>query len=466
MNRASPRGLPKAVRKIGLLVSAGGLVSVISVVRPYAQQTGPPPQSAPQEVLRPPLPNRVNEILPGWLRVRGEFRDRMEGFTNAGFTSGRDDLYWLNRFRFNATIQPSRLLAFSVQAQDARVQKKTIGSTGPPFRDVFDLRMAFADVGDPQHSPFLIRVGRQELAFGEQRLVGHLSWLNTARTFDAVRLTIHRKEFQVDAFGSSVVTVEDAKFNRSGFGSRFFGAYGSTAALIPQSTLEPYVFYRLGRGLKSELGPVSDLKAATIGARWAGTLPARLDYGIEVAVQTGSLGPDTVQAWAGHWQVRDTLSTKHGLRVVGEYNYASGDSDPLDGSRETFDQLYPTGHDKYGLADQVGWRNIHHLRSGVEGSPRKGLVVNGNYHSWWLAEPRDGLYNAAGAVIARVPGGAADRHVGQEIDAQASYALSAQVQVAGGYAYIFPGRFLKQATPGSAYSYPYVMVTYIFLAER
>jgi hypothetical protein len=69
-------------------------------------------------------------------------------------------------------------------------------------------------------------------------------------------------------------------------------------------------------------------------------------------------------------------------------------------------------------------------------------------------------------VIAQVPGGAADRHVGQELDAQASYALSAQVQLAGGYAYIFPGKFLKRATPGSASSYPYVMATYIFLADR
>ena len=31
---------------------------------------------------------------------------------------------------------------------------------------------------------------------------------------------------------------------------------------------------------------------------------------------------------------------------------------------------------------------------------------------------------------------------------------------------MFPGAFLKEATPGADYSYPYVMVTYVFLAER
>ena len=33
-------------------------------------------------------------------------------------------------------------------------------------------------------------------------------------------------------------------------------------------------------------------------------------------------------------------------------------------------------------------------------------------------------------------------------------------------AYVFPGAFLKEATPGKRYSEPYVMVTYVFLAER
>ena len=39
-------------------------------------------------------------------------------------------------------------------------------------------------------------------------------------------------------------------------------------------------------------------------------------------------------------------------------------------------------------------------------------------------------------------------------------------QVAAGYAHIFTGGFLKQATPGASYSHPYVMVTYVFTAER
>jgi hypothetical protein len=185
-----------------------------------------------------------------------------------------------------------------------------------------------------------------------------------------------------------------------------------------------------------------------------------------VAAQRGSLGSDDVDAWAGHWQLRESLPGPGAVRLTGEYNYASGDDDPADGVRGTFDQLYPTGHDKYGLADQIGWKNVHHARAGVELSPLKGLPITANYHSWWRAARRDGIYNAGSAPLARVAAGAADRHVGQELDLQVSRAITPQVQAAAGYAHIFTGPFLKQATPGASYSHPYVMVTYVFLAEK
>ena len=119
-----------------------------------------------------------------------------------------------------------------------------------------------------------------------------------------------------------------------------------------------------------------------------------------------------------------------------------------------------------GLADQIGWQNVRHARAGIEFTPRKGLPVAINYHSWWLAETRDAVYNAGSAVLARVPSGAVDAHVGQEIDVQVTSALRPHLALAAGYAYIAPGAFLKSATPGASYSHPYVMVTYVFLAER
>ena len=435
----------------------------------------PPPQASSQPAaqspvqkpaLKPPLPNRFNDVTPKWLTMRGEFRDRTEGGRNIGFTSGRDDVYFLNRFRFDVAVKPSPMLSVFVQAQDARVQQKDVGSTTAPFRDTFDLRQAYAEIGNTQKGPITLRAGRQEMFFGEQRLIGHLTWVNGARSFDGVRATFRAKGLKLDAFATSVVRIQDGEFDKSGNGNRFVGAYGSATSWIPKATVEPYVFWKRDQSLRAERGDIGDLSLLTIGERWVGKLPASFDYGAEMAYQTGSLGSDEVSAWAGHWIVGNTLGGKWKVRVAEEYNFATGDGSPADGKRGTFDQLYPTGHDKMGLADQVGWRNIRDLRSIVEVTPHKGWPVTASLHSWWLADAHDGLYSASGALVTRVATGAAGSRVGDEIDVQVAHAISPQVQLSGGVAHVFPSQFLKATTPGADYTYPFVMVTYVFLADK
>jgi hypothetical protein len=83
----------------------------------------------------------------------------------------------------------------------------------------------------------------------------------------------------------------------------------------------------------------------------------------------------------------------------------------------------------------------------MEFSPFKATPVTVNYHTWWLDSRTDALYAANGAPIARVPGGAASSRVGQEIDLLVSRALTPQLALAGGWAYLMPGAFLKQASP-------------------
>jgi hypothetical protein len=441
-------------------------LTVFSVAVPLHAAAQQLPAPAPPGVAaKPPVLNRANEVLPQWFRLRGEFRERLEGFDGLGFNPAREDLFWLSRLRLSATVAPSKQLGFQAQVQDARVAKKTVGPRGAPFTAPIDLRMGFADVGSST-GPVTVRAGRQELVYGEQRLIGHVSWLNAARTFDGVKATFRTKAFSADVFAASLVRILDGEFDKSGNGNRFAGIYGTTARLIPGATVEPYVLFKRDVNLRAEAGGLGTLKQTTTGVRVAGKLPARLDYGVEMALQRGSLGTDDISAWAGHWQLRESLPGPGAVKLTGEYNFASGDDDPADNVRGTFDQLYPTPHDKYGLADQIGWKNVHHARAGFEITPLKGLPFTTSYHSWWLAEANDAIYNAGSAVLARVATGAANRHIGQEIDVQVNRALTPQLQAAAGYAHIVSGAFLKEATPGASYSHPYVMLTYVFLAEK
>jgi hypothetical protein len=405
----------------------------------------------------------LNQSLPKWLRFNGEFRTRFEGLGGIGFRPDAADAFLLTRVRLNMRVSPTSWMRFQFQAQDSQAMWRNAKPDAPPNENTFDLRQGYVELGSSDNPLFTLRVGRQELVLGEQRLVGHLNWTNTARSFDAAKLTIKHGNYKLDAFASSVVVLQEGSFDKSSGGNDLHGAYGTIEKLIPNATIEPYVLWRLGRGTRTEAGAPGVLSRPVYGGRIVGKLPGSLDYGVEMVGQTGSVGTDSISAWAGHWVMGYTLpKVKRTTRIVAEYNFASGDVSPTDGRQETFDQLYPTGHDRYGLADQVGWKNIHNIRSGVEIKATKKLSMNSFYYAWWLPSRTDALYNAAGNAIARVAAGTAGRFVGQEADIQATYALRPELSLGGGFANIFPGTFLKNATPGQAYRFSYAMATYSF----
>jgi len=445
---------------LSLLILA--LSSSLFAQQPAAQISAGKPL-APTTSTAQPLLMHVNKELPAWLRFSGEYRMRVEGFDGGAFKPDTRDAYVLSRVRLNMRVSPAYWMRFQVQAQDSQAFGKNVKPDGPPFENTIDIRQAYLEFGKAETPSVLLRVGRQELAFGEMRLIGHLNWTNTARSFDAARLTLQHKNYKVDLFSASVVNVREGTADKSSGGNDIHGAYGSITKVVPNATIEPFVFWRLARGTKTELGLPGKTDRKIGGVRFVGKLPASLDYNFEGAVEVGSVGADDIHAVASHAALGYTLkSFKKKPRIFAEYNYASGDRTSGDGKQETFDQLYPTGHDKLGLADQVGWKNIHNLRGGIEYKATSKIALSGSYHSWWLASTTDALYNAAGAAIVRVANGSAGRHVGQEADVQMTYTLNATTSVGAGYANIFPGTFLKNATPGKQYRIPYLMLTYSF----
>ena len=407
------------------------------------------------------LSDELNGRLPHWLRLSGEERVRWEGFRGGGFKPDSTDYYLLNRFRLSVTLLPSSWIKFRFQTQDARAGWKNQKPYAAPFQDTWNLRLAYVELGDSEKSTGL-RVGRQELAFGSERLVGMSNWSNTSRSFDAVRGTLHRGHFRLDAFAASVVVLHDGEVGMHRAGNNLHGLYGGLEDLIPGSVIEPYFFWRLAPAGQTEIGSGGKLDSKTIGVRWKGMVRT-IDYGIDIVGQTGSEGANNIRARATHVVIGYTLPG--GLlrpRFLAEYNYASGDHDPKDRTLGTFDQLYPTVHDKYGLADQFGWQNLQHVRAGIELHVSSKWMLSGKYNSFWLADAHDFLYSSRSGPIVRRADGSGGRFVGQEPDVSALYTLSKGIRCGAGFGYVLPGTFLKRTTPGRSYSSPYVMLDYAF----
>ena len=433
-----------------------GLIGAVPVVA----EAQAPPQTV---VTKPQLATAGVGALPAWLNIGGQLRARAEGYTGGGFKPDNSDAYVLTQVLLNARVHTSRATSLFVEGMDARAPWKNKAPAGPPFRDHTDLRQLYFQAG-ADNGPRVLRAGRLELTFGDGRLVGSLPWANTERSFDGVRGSISGADYRVDVFTASVVKIIQDKFDRNIPGNNFYGAYSSFTKLVPRSAVEPFFFWRRQSGLTTELGAPGIMNFGTLGLRAVGKLPASFDYDTQLAAQSGSLGDESIRAWAGHGLLGCTLIRMLlSPRLWAEYNQASGDASATDNKRGTFDQLYPTGHDKYGLTDLVGWQNMKHARGGLDLAIAKGWSATARYSSYWLADPHDALYSGGGAVLARSATGAAGSYVGQEVDVITSGRLLPQgLGLSAGLGHFVPGTFLKNTTLGRAYTYPYAMLTYDF----
>jgi hypothetical protein len=289
-------------------------------------------------------------------------------------------------------------------------------------------------------------------------------WTNAPRVFDAMRLTIGREKAHVDVFTSSVVVNHPTSFDAHPGGFNFHGVYGSFSDLVPKATIEPYVLWKALPLVTSEEGKPGDENLWTYGFRWTGKLPLGVDYTAETARQGGNYSTDSIQSWGGYGIVgyspsRVPLKPRFSI----QYDYASGDNKKKDAVVGTFDQLYPSNHDVFGLVDLFGWRNIRQMRAGASVKPTTRLTVNFDFRDIFLANGHDSLYSSTGSVLVKTPAsGALHVDVGQEPELQTVYLLRTNITTGAGYAYLFAGRFLTQNSPGERATIVYAFTTYRF----
>lgn len=407
--------------------------------------------------------HKLNQHLPNWFRIGGEYRVRPEGPTGIGFTSS-NDFYFLDRLRVKVGIKPKDWLLFYGEVQDARIFFNHHIPNANPYEDKWTLWQAYSQVGSSETGWVNALAGRQVLRFGDERVIGPSEWLNVGRTFNVARVDLHHPGYQVSVFASSVVPGDNSDLHNAFPGNNLYGVYGSFQNIVPKADFEPYVLWRVAPSNAEfpETLNRGHLNEVTLGLHWKGELPAAFDYDTEFDGQTGSLGPSSIAAWAGYASLGKTFRKAAAApHVFLEGNYASGTKNPKGRDWNTFDQIYPSNHDKLGFADLVGRRNLVQFRAGVEEEPTKKWKLKQQFESYWLATSNDNFYASSGAIsVAAHPG--ASRHIGNEFDAVAEYEVNKGLNFGFGYARMFAGQFLNQTTQGHDYSYPYAYFEYNF----
>ena len=417
------------------------------------------------------------------IQNRLRFEGRNNTFDFSDVDSVTDDAFLLQRFRIGITFKPVEWLRFYAQGQDAQEwgsdRADIVGVMGAEGDDNFDLRQAYVQIGPKS---FNLTLGRQQLAYGDERLVGIGEWNNVTRTWDAVRLQLIQPKFSVDLFAGSIVNIYRDSIDLSDLfnGSEthrdqiFSGIYASTS-VVDFQVMDFYLF-ALDQEVPNPTAPAITSPATftgvsgkrtdfvTLGTRIKGD-PKKLhgwDYEGEFAFQTGQVADLDLTAFALHAGAGYLFPCAWKPRLFFEYNFATGDDDATDGDIETFQNLFPSNHKFYGYMDLFSWQNLHNPALTVRAQPTKQLTLEGAVHGFWLATTDDAWYRANGVTKVRPITPSANSFVGSEIDLVATYKPVKWLTLLAGYSHFFSGDYVHDTGPHDDADFGYVQALIAF----
>lgn len=412
----------------------------------------------------------------GMVRFRPEFRN------NDDFNSGSDDRVDAvsQRALLNMTAKINPKLKVVIGLQDTRVWGQTChactsmsdydpdgspgdamgGGTGlarnPLASDSStDLYQLWFMAKEFAGLPMNLKMGRQPLVYGDQRLIGHLGWKDQARTFDAAKTEWMIGDHQIDLFWSKINETEEV--NLRGITPKDF----QTSQSKDENLYGAYGMFKLTQGawknsldvyyLVWEEGNL-ERNVQTYGFRLAGGA-ANVDYTGEFVWQSGDWSKGVSQQ-ANSFDVKAGYTLPHlwNARIGAEYAYGSGDDDPSSGDHKTFVFPFHTNHAFYGLQDFFSWGNMKALNGTLSVKPMNGPVtVKVDFWKFELAEAADQWLTVVGnAPRVHVNSNSSDStDAGQEWDITVKYGYSKNLKLVGGYSVFIPGAAAKERSSGS-----------------
>lgn len=283
----------------------------------------------------------------GEVRVRGEY-DRPG--------SGVDD-DWVTylRSRFGARARLGEGVRMMVQLQDSRVFGEH-GSTAAGSASQLDLHQGYLELGGRWQSRDLaLRVGRQEISIGNERLIGAAGWTATGRSFDGVRVDIAPAGggWRAAAFGATI-----GEYGRRG-GNLEAGLDRPDERLVglaaERGGLEGLLVHDRGARFRS----YDDARRTTAYARYRTPTLLTLALDIEGAYQFGSqdrfaggvVTPQDVNAWMAGARLSHNTTPSLPATITLGVDWLSGDSNTNDGEYRAFNTLQATNHKWYGTMD-------------------------------------------------------------------------------------------------------------------
>ncbi|MET0463404.1 MAG: alginate export family protein [Chitinophagaceae bacterium] len=398
-----------------------------------------------------------------WLSMGGDIRYQYQWFRNEnwGKAIADKDGFLLTRYLVHSDLHLGAKTRFFVQLQSSLANGKET-SPSPVEENQLDLHQAFADVVFVRRgvTGLTLRVGRQELLYGSQRLISVRDGPNNRQSFDAARMIFSDGYGTADLFFSHFVRSKQRIFD-DGFNNnvKLWGAYlvRNKVPLVRNADLYYLGLHKsnavfadgIGRELRHSIG--SRLWNTSSGAR----------YDVEGLYQFGDLAGKAISAWtisvnAGYkfnsWKCRPELAIKTEL--------ISGDAISGDGHLNTFNPLFPRGG-YFGLVSLIGPSNLFDIHPSIALNISPATTWNFDCDLFWRYSRQDGIYQPN---VALIYDGSASKSlsIGRQYSTDIVYTPNRFLYLRGEFTFFKAGQFLREAGPGKNILFAAATIQYRF----
>ena len=378
----------------------------------------------------------------------GEVRYQYFQFKNQdwGEAPADKDGFILARYLGHADFQISKHLRTFAELQSS-LSSGQLSKPSAVDENILDLHQAYlAYSALLSKRKLTLRIGRQELSYGSQRLVAVREGPNNRQSFDAGKLMYGTDNKKIDLFYANYViarsNIFDDRFSNT---TRFWGAYGTfnDVKLVQNIDLYYLGIQKKAATFDEEKGPET---RHSIGARVFKNSPG-WRYDLEGLYQFGKFNTSSISAWTlssnvSYTFLQTTFKPQAGLKIEA----ISGDKSNNDGKLNTFNPLFPRGA-YFGLAALIGPYNLFDIHPYVQVNLSKELVFALDYDLFWRMSRNDGLYAVNGKVIYDGKAGIS-KQIGRQLGTSLEFPLGKHFDFKQEFTWFSAGTYLRQAGPG------------------
>lgn len=398
-----------------------------------------------------------------YLSLGGSVRERFEYFRNYRWSRDSGDGYLLQRYLLHADLHLGRSFRAFAELQSS-LESGREGGPRPTDEDELDVHQGFADVRVPLNEEtsddLTLRLGRQEMVYGSQRLISVRESPNIRRAFDAARVLSHWDGWRVDGFLGMPVEDDPGVFDDSSDERvKLWGIYATTPVRFMSGASVDLYYLGFDQRDAEFVQGTADEERHSVGARFFGSR-APWDYDLEGVFQWGRFGAGEIRAWTvgssvGHTFARSAFSP----RVTMNADVISGDSNGTDRDLGTFNAMFPKGA-YFGEIAQIGPANLFDLHPAVELHVADGVTVSCDWDFFWRYSTDDGIYGSGGNVLRGADGDS--RFIGHQPAIGAEWEIDRHATLNAVYSHFFAGPYIEHSGPGPDVDFVGVWIRYRF----